>query len=364
MTKLDRYILKQIGVLSLLSLGAVSFLAAANEIRARVDEMPIELVTLGDIVRLSVYFLPSLVVYIVPITFLLGILTIFGRLAQDGEITAMKAAGIPLKRVVGPVIAVGAMLSVVTFFIQDSIQPLAINRAFDLVYTELPQRATLDKLQAGTMHDYEGWHVYFSEKDPSTGMLHDIDLVRPEADGGVSVFHAETARLVHGDGEYELVLHKSHLITTSNLRITNEEQRIVIPAPSPAKARGERRGLSLRQLLSEEARVHADYRETRSREAKTELKKQRNEIGERVSLPFACLAVAFIGAPLGVRARRAGRSYTFAVGFSIVLVYYVLKIVMEPGSLHGQIDIIVRSWTPNIVLLIAGSVMLWRVDRV
>ena len=42
MTKLDRYILKQIGVLSLLSLGAVSFLAAANEIRERVDEMPIE----------------------------------------------------------------------------------------------------------------------------------------------------------------------------------------------------------------------------------------------------------------------------------------------------------------------------------
>lgn len=364
MTRLDRYVLVQIGALSLLALGAISFLAMANEIRERVEEMPIELVTLTDLMLLGFYFLPSLVVYIIPITYLVGILMIFGRLAQNGEIIAMKAAGIPLKRLIAPVIALGALLSLLTFAIQDRAQPWAMNQAFKLVYNELPRRVTLDRLQPGVMHDYEGWHVYFGARDQETSTLYDIDLVRPAPDGGVSVLHAESAQFFDRDGTYELVLKNGHLITPGNIRVTNELQRLTVPAPSEAKIRGARNSLSLTGLIARAREVEAEYRATHSQAAKQSLKKARREIGERVSLPFACLAVAFLGAPLGVRAKRSGRSYTFAAGFSIALVYYVLKIVMEPNSLHSQADIIVRAWVPNIVLLLSGIVLVWKVDRV
>lgn len=362
--RLDRYIMAQIAVPSVLALGVISFLAVANEIRERLDEMPVDLITLADVSKMTFFFLPSLVAYVLPITFLMGILMTFGRLAQQGEITAMRAAGIPLKRIVAPVIVTGALLSVAAFVIQDRVQPWAIERAFALIYSELPQRVTLDVLPAGQMHEYEGWRVYFGRKDPDTLTLYDIDLVRPEKEGGVSVFHAESAQFRQTDTAHELVLTKGNLITPQDLRLSFESQRLTIPKPSPSKARGMRRAQDLAGLLARSKQLRAEYRETHSQAAKQALKKERREIGERVSMPFACLAVAFLGAPLAARARRAGRSYTFAVGFTIILVYYVLQMLMEPSSLHSQGDIILRAWTPNLVLLLTGAALLWRVDRV
>lgn len=362
--RLDRYIMAQIAVPSALALGVISFLAVANEIRERLDEMPVDLITLADLSKMTFFFLPSLIAYVLPITFLMGILMTFGRLAQQGEITAMRTAGIPLRRVVAPVIVTGALLSVAAFVIQDRVQPWAIERAFALIYSELPQRVTLEALPAGRMHEYEGWRVYFSKKDPETLTLYDIDLVRPEQAGEISVFHAESAQLLQTDETHELVLTNGHLMAPKDLRQSFETARLTIPKPSPSKARGMRRARDLAGLLASARRLEDKYRETRSQKAKQALKKERREIGERVSMPFACLAVAFLGAPLAARARRAGRSYTFAVGFTIILVYYVLQMLMEPSSLHSQGDIILRAWTPNLVLLLTGAALLWRVDRV
>lgn len=364
MRRLDRYILLHIAIPSILALVVIGFLSVANEIRERLSEMPTELVTFGDILRMTFFFLPSLVSYVVPITFLLGILMTFGRLAQQGEVVAMRAAGISLKRVVAPVVMMGAVLSVLCFFIQDRIQPWAIERAFALIYSELPQRATLDVLPAGIMHEYGGWRVYFGQKDPDSLTLYDVDLLRPEPGGGASVFHADSARLVRMGGTYELVLTKGILISPKNMRLDFDEQRLTIPAPSGRKARGQRRSQSLAELVASGRALEEEYRSSRSQKAKQSLRKHRQEVAERLSLPFAALAVTLAAAPLGVRSRRAGRSYSFAIGFIIMLVYYVLFVLMEPQSLHPQWDIILRAWTPNLVLLAAGAWLLWRVDRV
>jgi CDP-diglyceride synthetase len=76
------------------------------------------------------------------------------------------------------------------------------------------------------------------------------------------------------------------------------------------------------------------------------------------------LAVTLVAAPLGVRARGAGRSYTFAAGFSILLIYYVLGTVMDPKSLHSLGSVLLRTSVPNLVLSAAGIALVWRVDRV
>lgn len=362
--RLDRYIMRHIALPSSLALGVVAFLAVANEIRERIDDMPVELVTVGDLSRLSLFFLPSLVSYVVPITYLLGTLMTFGRLAEQGELTAMKAAGIPLKRVVAPVILVGALLSVASFAIQDRLQPWALDRAFALVYSELPQRVTLDKLPAGVMHEYEGWRVYFGSKDARDLTLHDIDIVRPEEGGGASFFHAESARLVHRADAYELRLTNGHFITANNARLSFESQQLAIPRPSVKVARGGRRTQTLAELIAGEKKLAAEYGKSQSQHAKHALRKQRSEIGERLSLSFACIAVAFLAAPLGARSRGQGRSYAFALGFVIILVYYVLQMLLEPRSVHALWEVILRAWIPNLLLLLTGLGLLWRVDRV
>lgn len=364
MTRLDRYIIRQIIPPSVTALAVITFLAVANEIRQRISEMPAALITFSDVSRLAIFFVPSLTTLVVPVTFLFGILLTFGRLAQQGELTAMKASGISLKRVAAPVIVAGALLSILSFFMQDRIQPWAVNKAFALVYDELPRRATIDALAPGIMHDYEGWRVYFETKDPENGLLLNIDLVRPGDVDGPSVFHAESAEFLITQEGYELALTNGHLIMPNNLLVKFDSQRLSVPSPSSKKIRDLRRSRTLAELIAFEKALVEQSKAGKSMTLRNSLANERREIADRTSLPFAALAVTLIAATLGARASTGGRSYTIAVGFIVILLYYVLTIALIPHSLHRMHDYVIRAWVPNIILMITGSILLWRLDRV
>jgi lipopolysaccharide export LptBFGC system permease protein LptF len=60
---------------------------------------------------------------IFPITLMVGTTSVFSRMGRDSEITALRASGISLKRTALPMIMVGALLSVVSYFVLDIGQP-------------------------------------------------------------------------------------------------------------------------------------------------------------------------------------------------------------------------------------------------
>ena len=368
MAILDRYITRQIWIPALLALSVVCVLAISNEIQERASQMPIDYIRLGDISRLSLFFLPTLVIYVVPIMYMMGILLAFGRLSQRGELIAMKAAGIPLKRIVMPVILVGAILSVLTFVVQDRLQPWAMGQVYSLLHRELPMRITLDVLPTGQMQEFRGWNVYIGSRDSETGILHDVDIIRPDEDGGSWVYSAKTAELAVEQGRSVLRLHHVSGIPPAEKgyvgRMTTEEYAIVLPQLKFDDKADDKDTATLKGLLTKEKNLADEAETTGSRRARHELTRVRNEAASRVAMPFSCLAVSLVAAPLGARSKRSGRSYTFAMGFAIVLVYYVLLMVMEPRSLHSFSTVLFRSMVPNMVLFVWGAVAIWRVDSV
>jgi lipopolysaccharide export LptBFGC system permease protein LptF len=132
----------------------------------------------------------------------------------------------------------------------------------------------------------------------------------------------------------------------------------------PKKPRGERRALTVQQLLAKEQQVQAKYQETKSEPVMADLYKDREEIGSRLSLPFACLAVAFAAAPLGARTRRAGRSFLFLAGALVVGGYYLLQMLLTPRALLPLPEVVLIAWIPNMILCAIGMLLTWRVDRV
>lgn len=366
---INRYILRQIIVPSLLAVTVIAVIGVANEIQERVDDLPLGQMTVGDMSRLSFYILPTLIPYVVPITYMMGILLAFGRLTQNNEIVAMKAAGVPLKRIIIPVIVMGAALSGACFFIQDRLQPWAIGKFFQLMERELPLRATLDVLPTGVMHTFEDWQIYVGRREPGTGVLRDIVILKPEDGGETAVYYADSARLFKQKGQMTLEMTKGHLIPPSKgggqvSRFTFDSTRLAIPTAAPPKRSQSRRQLNLEQLYKKERQVEAEYARTGSEPSKRDLFRTRHDFAERFSMPFACLAVTLAAAPLGARAKRSGRTYTFGIGFLVIGIYYVLDILATPKDLYPLWVIVLRTWIPNLVLLGAGAVFLWRVDRV
>lgn len=364
---LDKHITRQIWVPSLLALTVVCVIAIASEIQDYLSRLPIDQVTFGDISKLSFLLVPTLIVFVVPIMYLLGIMLSFGRLSQYGEIIAMKAAGIPLKRVIFPVIVAGALLSLTCFLIQDRLQPWAVHRINRLM-NDVPLRVTMNVLTPGVMHDFRGWNVYIGSKSPDSSILYDVDIMQKDPDG-ITVYSASSAQHVKVGDTSKIVMGQCYIIPPAGKdgqgRTLGRFDEFTMYVPKlPSKELSEKNhAMTLTQLLAKEKVMADQLSESTSARSKNKLRSLRRDIAERTSFPFACLVVTLVAAPLGVRAKRSGRSYSFSVGAAIIIVYYVLQMAMEPTSLHTLPTMLLRAWIPNVVLMTAGFFLIWRVDQ-
>ncbi|HOJ34296.1 MAG TPA: LptF/LptG family permease [Candidatus Hydrogenedentes bacterium] len=384
MRQITRYILRETATPSLLALGVFSFLGVVNELRERIREFDVAHVFVSDFTKLALWFLPTLLYYIVPITYMMGVLLAFGRFAQQNEITAMQAAGIPLKRVVMPVLVCGLFLSGACFVLQDRLQPAALRKINDLIYTQLPLRLTMDAISPGVVHEIGNWRVYIGGRDRKTDTLENVDILVTQDNGEIWLYHADKAQFVREGARLQLYIPECFLILPGNpvhTRIT--DLTLSPPAPQARKRAPERRMLSLRELLERDAAlqkkilesgrlsdmrslygVPSSFPEGVSIRDWNELRSIRAETRERISLPFACLAVSLVAAPLAARARSGGRSYGFAVGFAIILGYYLLLMLTQARGLPSLGEAILRGAVPNLVLAGIGLWAMWRVDRI
>jgi lipopolysaccharide export system permease protein len=365
---ISRYTLRQIGVPALLAAGVIGFFIVGGTVRNQMAELikliPADQVRVLDVSRISFYALPTLAGYIIPITFLLGIMFAFSRMAQHSEIIAMKAAGIPLKRIVLPVIAAGALLSGVVYVAQDMGRPWAYNRMMGLMMVELPLRMSIDMLPTGSIQEYSGWRVYIGGRD-ADGTLRNLTVLQPAQEGGANAFYADSARLTRENGRPVLEMRKGYLVPADPTRhITFETLKQPVPTPETHKVPNTNDGMTMTELFSEERRLGAMFAGTGSLPVAAELRGVRLEVKNRFSFPLMCLAVSLVAAPIGVRTHRSGRSYAFAVGLSMVCVYFVLRKLVEPAFLASLPLTVLLGQIPNALLAAVGVVLIGRVDRV
>ena len=108
---IDRYLLKEILVPTGIGMGIFTFIFLVSKL-FRVMEMVVDKgVPLGYAIELFLCLIPAFLVFVVPMAFLLGILTALARLSADNEIIALKTSGVGLYRLSIPVI----FLSLITF---------------------------------------------------------------------------------------------------------------------------------------------------------------------------------------------------------------------------------------------------------
>ena len=368
MRLINRYILRHIGPPAALAFAVIAFLAMITGLYTQLDQLPLEQVTLGDLGVISMLSFPAFIAYIAPITYMMGILAAFSAFAQSSELVAMKAAGVSMKRIVMPVILTGAVLSGACFLVQDQLKPWAMKRVIQLIYSDLPLRASIDLLPPGVMHRFGDWRVYIGEKTEGGGVLHDIVILKPEGENGPSAFYADEARLTRHDGGSTLVLTNGHWIESRGkdrvMHASSPEMKLPVPKIEPREPEDERQALTLRQLLAQERVLTEAYTQHQDIPTYRTLLKDRQEIVDRLALPLVCLAVSLVSAPAAARVRRGGRSYVFAIGFVVMLAYFVLRSRTTVGVLLPLPAMIAIGQIPNLVLMAVGAVLLWRVDRI
>lgn len=149
-----------------------------------------------------------------PLAILLATLITFGNFGERCELLAMKAAGIPLIKVMRPLIVVVICISGLSFYFQNVIGPRATTELYALIFSMKQKSPELDIPEGAFYHELDGYNLYVQKKNKETGMLYDV-MIYNFSDG------FENAHIIVADsGRMEMTPDKKYL----NLHLYSGEQ--------------------------------------------------------------------------------------------------------------------------------------------
>ncbi len=377
---LTRYILKEIASHALIGIGLFTFVIFMRDLGRLFELIVRNSAPLPSVVEIFLFTLPTTFTVTLPMGVLVGILVGLSRMAADSELTAMRASGM----------GVSIFLRAVSLF---AIGALALG-LFNTIYLAPKSAIALDQLQDRLKSSqasfevqprvfYEGFKnvvLYVQDVIPAHNQalwrgifLADIsDPASPNitlAQRGALISDAPDKLRFHlEDGTQQEIVPKEkdhYSITTFD----STELPIAVPSDDKPHDLLPVNELGLRALLANAARERKAALKVRTSDPGTynyDLIKARYyqlEFHRRFALPTACLVLAMVGIPLGLSARKGGKSTGFILTILLVIVYYFFTLIGVQMARQGKMTPWFGSWMGNIFFFITGVILLWRVDR-
>ena len=212
--KLDIFVLKSFLLLFAGTFFICLFIFMMQFLWRYVDELVgkgLEIKVLAQFFFLSAL---TLIPLSLPLAILLAALMTFGNFGERYELLSMKAAGIPLLRIMQPVILFCVLLGLISFFFQNVVGPKAQKELWTLIVSMKQKSPEVDIPEGVFYSDIDGYNIYVKQKDRETGILKDV-LIYNFSDG------FENAHIIWAaEGKLELTADKQHLY----LHLYNGEQ--------------------------------------------------------------------------------------------------------------------------------------------
>ena len=109
-----------------------------------------------------------------PLAILLAALMTFGNFGERLELLSMKAAGIPLLRIMAPLVVVCGILGCISFYFQNVVSPRAQVKLYTVLYS-IKQTSPELEIPEGVFYDQiEGYNLFVKKKDKETGTLYRV----------------------------------------------------------------------------------------------------------------------------------------------------------------------------------------------
>jgi len=353
---LKNYISKEWFSLFLLSILTVSFVMAVGNIVKLVELVVAKGVAPLTVFKLFTYFLPSLLVFSIPISILTATLLSFGRMAFDNEINAIRSSGISLYPIAFNLLLVGTLLSLLCLHFNDTLIPKS-HYNMRKTLREIGIKKPTTYLEERTFIKAFKNHIMFVYKIRDE-KLEDVRIYQPQTD-------KPTRTIIAKKGEFISIPEKGAIKLILKDGMADEPS---FDDPEVFyKLKFKTYHLTLYLEDPQQTSEHLDKKVTDMtiRELQMEIEKMKElSIDERpllvglyrkFSLSFSGLLFVLIGMPLAIRVKRRERSFGFGISLIICLLYYLLMAVGDSLALRNKINPLLGVWMPNIILFVIGA---------
>ncbi|MCE5206357.1 MAG: LptF/LptG family permease [Porphyromonadaceae bacterium] len=172
--RLYGYILTTFIPLFLMTFAICLFLVLMQFLWKYVEDMVGKGLGLDVIGEMFFYAALNLIPMALPLAILLASLMVFGNMGENLELLAIKSAGIPLLKIMKPLIILIFFISVGAFFFQNDAIPKIQTKFYSLLISIRQASPELDIPESVFYKEIDGYNLYVERKDQKTGMLYDV----------------------------------------------------------------------------------------------------------------------------------------------------------------------------------------------
>ncbi|MBN2329221.1 MAG: LptF/LptG family permease [Candidatus Omnitrophica bacterium] len=296
--------------------------------------------------------LPTIMLLTFPMAILLAAMMVYGRLAQDNELTALQAAGYNSRQLLIPVVLIGAILTALLLWWGHRIAPKGL-RYFDSMAASILQDTATAGIRPGGFNPL-GDYIIVPNTIDDDGIMHNVRMYEHSGGRITTSISAPSGSISYAPIDNSIFLNMQH---GNIFQVTEQGRRMNINFDRFDFSIGISGLLNklAKPSHSENKLSHADLLFTIKNPKPDDASMARwwirckIELARRSALPFACLIMAVLGALLGIISGRGKRSSCYAMTIVIIFSYYVMLNFSESLANSEMLSSYVSLWIPNII---------------
>ncbi len=389
---IDRFVVREVLPPTILGFITYTFLVVMRGIYGLIEQILVRGVSAADAGHVLLATLPHIVVLTIPMSFLFGVLLAVGRMNTDSELVALQAAGIPVSRLLRPILFLGLVLTGLNAYLYLEVIPRSSRELRDLRVKLFAGAKNLGRIEPKVFHEeLPNVLLYLRDVDNESGEWRDILFYDSSNPGEERLTLAQRGSMVTADpapmtdtggisGEMpeieqwirleDVVTHQFSRDDPETYRVNRNRTQLIRPALQGGGSvryqlrMGERETGELIAFVAGGEMPRGEGEEPLSQqEILTQRRHASIELNQRLAIPFACAVFALLALPLGVGTRSGGRGRGFVISVAVVLVYYLVSNQGKMLAIEGSLPPWVGIWLPNIVLSGAALFLMRRMGR-
>jgi LPS export ABC transporter permease LptG/LPS export ABC transporter permease LptF len=330
---------------------------------------------IGDILRyrtpLSVVadylvnLIPFILNLILPLCALVAVLITFGELNRKSELTAMKATGISLYRIVAPMLVVATLLSALLFVFDETYLPTA-NRRQDALLSEIkgkpaqtflrPDRKWMSGQTSGNNQPTRIFYYQFFDPDKNVFANLTVFEFQPGSFNLTRRIFAQSARWddklndwVFEDG-WQRTFHGESISSYQPFTVSTFPE--IHEEPSYFKKEDRQ---SQEMSYTELTTYIQDLKQSGF-----DTMRLRVQLNRKLAYPLMTLVLAILAIPFSLFAGKRGGIAGIGTAIGVAICYWVIAGIFENLGDVNSLPAILAAWSPDLLFAIAGTYLLLR----
>ncbi|MDD5555907.1 MAG: LptF/LptG family permease [bacterium] len=355
MKTIDRYLVREFLVPCGYCLAAFLLVYIIYDLSAHLDEYISHQIPLRLLGNYYLVQMPLVLVNIIPLSILLAIVYCLGMLARHNEITAMRASGISIYRIMLPFIGLGVCFTLLLAWLNENFAPEAYARSERLI-EEYGRRAGREALQPLAFFNPIEQRTWSAQWVPGGDSLYDVSVRSLMSRQVTDKVSAKKASYLDGewwffDGSIQYYDGRGRLRSREE-PFTKRRLPFKEKPDDFVSSQKDSISMSSRELSRNMAFYPPDSEIYRRKLV---------DLRHKTARPFVGLTIVLIAVPLAMRASRGGAAGSAGLSIALGISYYVVEVIGLSMGRGGMVPPCAGAWLPNVLFGAIGIALIARI---